>query len=167
VFLIVASLLLMGQTAANRVVEANQFVLRDTSGRIRAKLEVSKVGNPILNFMDTRGDVRMTLASNPEGGGISILGPNGESLNFAIGNGSGGLSMLRNGVEDFHLTRGPVTDKNSATGDLIYEGNDVSLGMYNGGGALDFRVAPTPSVTVTDKEGFQATLGSSLLTTAA
>ena len=37
--ILIASVLLMGQASSKRTVEANQFMLKDTSGRLRATLD--------------------------------------------------------------------------------------------------------------------------------
>jgi hypothetical protein len=72
--------------------------------------------------------------------------------------------MFHNGVEDFHLSRGSTTQRNTRTGEVIYSGNDVSLGLYNGNGdSLNFKIRTMPSITVRDKDGFWATLGSEQL----
>ena len=165
VILTVASLLLMAQTAPTRIVEANGFVLKDSSGRIRAKLEVSNAGNPILNFMSTRGDIRMSLSANDGGGGITLLGPNGQNLSLALAPERANLVMIRNGVEDFHLGHGRITTKNARTGEVLYDGEAVTLGMYSQGGSLDLEVRQSPSITIFDKEGFSAVLGSGPLET--
>ncbi len=59
-----AAVVLLGQAAPDTVaqtIEAQQFVLRDPSGRIRAVLHVRADGLPQLDFRDAAGTLRVSL----------------------------------------------------------------------------------------------------------
>jgi hypothetical protein len=68
--LVFASLLVMGQAPAKETVEANEFLLRDASGNIRARLSVEDMGiggTPQMVFLDTKGNTNLTLNGSVEG----------------------------------------------------------------------------------------------------
>ena len=59
VLLFAGALLLMGQAPPRRMVEANEFVLKDGNGRVRAIL--SAATSPTLYFLDENGVNRAAL----------------------------------------------------------------------------------------------------------
>lgn len=91
-----AALLLMAQKSQTKVVEANEFVLRDNSGRVRASLSVdSLLGDALssaqLVLFDIKGRRRVVLASG------SVLPDSGTALLLAD---SQGRTRLRISAED-------------------------------------------------------------------
>lgn len=70
VLILAASLLLMGQAPATRTVEANEFVLKDSSGTVRGRFVVDEFG-PRLHLLDANGAQRVEL----EAGGLTLLEP--------------------------------------------------------------------------------------------
>jgi hypothetical protein len=54
--------LLMGQGRPNRTVEAEKFLLKDTNGRVRARLDMEDTDRPTLALLDTRGLRLVSLA---------------------------------------------------------------------------------------------------------
>src|SRR5437867_1634215 len=62
---------LTGQTPSKRIVEAEQFVLRDSSGKARAELTMLDSG-PSLTFRDSQGTARVAMALGPEGPGLVL-----------------------------------------------------------------------------------------------
>jgi len=46
---------LMGQTHTSRVLEANEFRLRDTDGNVRARLSTDAANRPTLSLLDAKG----------------------------------------------------------------------------------------------------------------
>ena len=62
-----AILLLMGQAASKKTIEANEFILRDDSGNVRARLEVDKGVAQLLLF-DPDGSEKMGIDSGTVGG---------------------------------------------------------------------------------------------------
>ena len=72
------ALLLMGQTASKKIVEANEFVLRDNSGNARARLSMSEIG-PEMVLLDETGGTRVRLrGSTLLGGEVSVFNRQGE-----------------------------------------------------------------------------------------
>jgi hypothetical protein len=58
---VVAALLLMAQAKPSKVVEANQFVLRDSSGKTRLSIGLSTAGNTALEMLDSAGNLRSSV----------------------------------------------------------------------------------------------------------
>lgn len=71
VLIIPALVLVMGQVPSKKAVEANEFILRDDAGRVRAKLWMSTANEnvPDINF---RGKPSPTLALFNEQGKITV-----------------------------------------------------------------------------------------------
>lgn len=63
VLVLAGVVLLMGQAHPNRTIEAEKFVLKDASGRIRARLEMELVDRPTLTLLDARGFPLVSLAA--------------------------------------------------------------------------------------------------------
>ena len=88
---IAAVVILMGQAPAKKSIEANEFVLRDNEGNIRARLSVAtlpsgdeKTSTAQLVLFDKQGAQRMKLDSGFSG---SLGGLYGATLTLADGNG--------------------------------------------------------------------------------
>jgi hypothetical protein len=83
-FLGVAAALLLGQSQCNSsksdvsrasdIVEAQEFVLRDTSGKVRAKIGMTTGLGPELSLLDSTGKKRLSLSISDIGGGNGVLG---------------------------------------------------------------------------------------------
>ena len=77
---VIAALVLMGQTSARRTVEANEFILKDTEGRVRGKLTMTENVVPELILFDSSGTDRIRLAANPLiGSTLSLYSMRGKS----------------------------------------------------------------------------------------
>src|SRR5215813_9569772 len=78
---IVASFLLMGQARTPRRVEANEFVLLDSKGKVRSTWTVMP-DRAALDFMDDNGLLATAISYYSAGGGGSIMlsGRNGTSI---------------------------------------------------------------------------------------
>jgi hypothetical protein len=57
---------LMGQAQTSRTLEANEFVLKDNSGTVRARLSVDTTNGPILTFYRDRIHISASLAGGDE-----------------------------------------------------------------------------------------------------
>jgi len=73
-----ASVVLMGQVPVTRTVEANQFILKDGDGKVRADLAVNANGAG-LTLYDPSGKVRAMLTVTPAGPGLSLHDAKGHS----------------------------------------------------------------------------------------
>ncbi len=56
----------MGQARTSRVLEANEFVLKDSSGAVRASLSVDRTNGPILTFYRDKYHISASLAGGDE-----------------------------------------------------------------------------------------------------
>ena len=78
-----ASLLVMGQASPKKTVEANEFILRDGSARVRARLSMNAaLASPELLLFDETGKERVKLSAGmgPSGflaGGVSVFDEHG------------------------------------------------------------------------------------------
>lgn len=86
-----ALLLLLGQAPSKKTVEANEFVLRDASGNVRARLSVAtlpsgdaKTSTAQFVLFDTQGSQRTKLDSGFSG---TLVGAGGAALTLTDGNG--------------------------------------------------------------------------------
>jgi len=76
----VAALLIAAQATANRVVEAEKFVVRDASGKIRAELGAPPDGRVALTLFDRDGGLRVELRVLTNGRvGLLLYDKNGKS----------------------------------------------------------------------------------------
>jgi len=67
IILITGALVLMGQTAQPQSIEATEFVLRGSDGKVRGALGVLPDGAVGLNLTDVKGQTRITLDVEPDG----------------------------------------------------------------------------------------------------
>jgi hypothetical protein len=119
-----------------RTVEAESFILKDTSGRVRAELSMSGTG-PSLKLKDEAGTALVTLSLNdgtPKGPMLLLSGPQRHAA-FA-------LSVLEGGGSQLSLT--------GARPDI-----QLHLGVTPEGTAVE----------LTDKDGFTTTLGNGVQVT--
>lgn len=116
VLAIAAAILVMGQTPSKKIVEANEFVLRDESGNIRARLfmtaKSATTGKELLGIDDLRPvtippEPTLALYDDKEqvkamfnGGNISFLDSQGHLSGELMG---GILSLAGNGDSSFAL----------------------------------------------------------------
>ncbi len=106
VLLGVAAILFMGQSkpqGSAKVVEAERFILRDESGKVRARLEVvkEKVG---LDIHDEDGTIRASL---------TLIRDGAPSLNLYDKDGNRRATL---GYTELEITRAVTTLKNTPTG---------------------------------------------------
>lgn len=77
--IIVVSALVMGQASLKRTVEADEFILKDNGGNVRARLSMNAaLGSPEMLLLDETGKTRLKLTAGLKtglsiGGGISIF----------------------------------------------------------------------------------------------
>jgi hypothetical protein len=100
VAIVFASVLFVsGQAKTNRVVEANEFVLKDGNGKARARLSMVTVSDitlmekdiPNLSFYDAEGHPRISIAALPEESRI-YLNDSQQTMHSAMWAGSAALS---------------------------------------------------------------------------
>jgi hypothetical protein len=82
--IVAASLVLMGQASQKKTIEANEFILRDNSGNVRARLSVDeKFSTTQLVLFDKEGKQRMKADAGADAFGESF----GATLTLADGHG--------------------------------------------------------------------------------
>jgi hypothetical protein len=75
------SLVVMGQASQRKTIEANEFILKDTSGNVRARLSVNdKNMGASLSLIERNGDLDLMLSAKDSVGGNLILSEGKESL---------------------------------------------------------------------------------------
>jgi len=82
VVVVIAAVVLMGQARPSKVakvIEAEKFVLRDTSGQVGAILFTLYGGSPHLEFRDKKGNLRITLGVMFDVAHLSLFSENGNS----------------------------------------------------------------------------------------
>ncbi|OFW41081.1 MAG: hypothetical protein A3J28_15815 [Acidobacteria bacterium RIFCSPLOWO2_12_FULL_60_22] len=87
--------LLMGQSPRSRTVEANEFILKDSNGKMRGVLRV-RSNVPEFTLLDDKGGPRISLKANLEEDSSTMyfLGANGNVQAVLSGDKSGGLLSL-------------------------------------------------------------------------
>ncbi|MHB8485453.1 MAG: hypothetical protein ACYDCM_06965 [Candidatus Acidiferrales bacterium] len=134
------------QSRLASTVEAQKFILRDKSGKVRVDIETSydfgQKGNPVIHLFDENGKELTTI-----GAGVLNISGKGES------------AVLLDDRLQFDSDPVGTEARLDASGDsptimLIGKGGEVILDSSN------------PSVAVTQEDKFQAVLGSTHLVTA-
>jgi hypothetical protein len=137
-------LLAMGQAPAKKTVEASEFILKDGNGNVRARLRMGGdfFAVPELDLIDEKGTNRVTV----RGGLDRVGGP----ANFS------GISVF-----DEHGRERGMFDANENGAALAFinvKGTDDALVRAEG-------IFVSGPVTVSDEQGFRATLGETELVT--
>ena len=78
ILVVIISTVAMAQAPRKRTVEAEEFVLRDTNGKMRATLAMSPEG-PGLVLFDSNGTARAMLEAVREGPRLTLHDANGQS----------------------------------------------------------------------------------------
>lgn len=98
-FLLLASTVIaMGQARPSRILEADAFLLKDATGRIRARLSMEAEGRPTLTYLDQKGNLVAALAGGDEP--FLILNKNGSNEQVQLGANKGlvGLAIYDKGI---------------------------------------------------------------------
>ena len=96
IILITGALVLMGQTSQPQTVDATEFVLRGSDGKVRGAMGVLPDGAVGLNLNDLKGQTRITLDLATDGSpGLDFYDPQGKlRATFALGaSGTPGLGL--------------------------------------------------------------------------
>lgn len=162
VLVVAASLFLMGQTPANRTVEASKFILYDSSGKQRAVLATAAdgQGSPALMFTDADGWIRLQLAVNKSGSPQLSMFNGQESIHLSIPSQVASERTLDGPtaqLEFKHADHPQITLESERFG-------GVGLEM-NGKVPYISMIGDTPSIWMLDTAGFQASIGSTDLKT--
>jgi len=176
VLVLAGAVILMGQARpSNRTIEAERFVLKDASGRIRARLEMELSDRPTLALLDAKGfplvsleagespslnlckgscDQQVWLGTFPNGlFGLALYGKDKGAPLHGL---QAGLGVV-NGVPGLNLYGKDATEGASLD---LEAGPRLFLSDQNGDVSLE-----KASLEVSDKQGFRAKIGSTELET--
>ena len=179
----IASLVLMGQSPANRTVEANEFILKDENGKIRGIWSNVAASGPIFTLLDSTGKRRVTLNV------LDVLGPGltltdaggrervrllatvaGPGLNLTDANGKDRVYLFADDTEA-SAELGFFDEKGNVPARLSVAPGSAHLILFPQGDGPNDRViylgaGPEigPNLIVKDKEGFSTTIGAANLT---
>ena len=97
--LVVVSLIGMAQAPSSKTVEANEFILRDGSGNVRARLSMNESrSGPEMVLLDEKGRSRIKLEGFNEslyGGSVTVFNSQGQLRGLFTGrDNGGGISLL-------------------------------------------------------------------------
>ena len=146
----IAVLVLMGQatlTKVTTVVNAEKFILRDSSGKTRASLSVGPDGKVALALADKDGKIRAGL-------GVTSDGSPGLALADKDGTRRAGLGVGVDGTVRLDLT--DKDGKPRAELAVLDYGSPVLLLRNNDGiprALIGFMADRSPTITLTDKDG--------------
>jgi hypothetical protein len=164
-----AAVLLMGQARPNRTIEAEKLILKDSSGAVRARLGMDSMDRPSLALLDAKGFPTASL-SGGDGPFLTICAAPRYSSAAVVGCDQqvqiGGFSKEQFGIALYGKDEGSPQ-----------HGILAGLGIREGVPALDLwnndltehaslnLDAPGPSLDLSDKQGFRATVGGTQLET--
>jgi len=159
--LIAAAAVVMGQSPSRRTVEANEFVLRDASGSIRATLKM-KEGEPLLTLLGSNGKVEagpeQIEFEDSDGTNRALLGSHSAIFYQVVGGKTvivdQGPGLLLSGPDG--TTRADFRGMADGAELVLYGHNSANsmkqVHLSSGGDG--------PSLTVSDEKGFKAVMGS-------
>ena len=146
VLVLAASVLLMGQAAPKKTVEANEFILKDENGRISGSWIIVD-GSPQLSFFGQKGNVAVSL-------GESGVGPPKENRQLVMRYGGPFLTLY------------DADGNRRAWLGVDRDGPGMAFSDANGDSRAYLRVVEgAPSLSLFDKEGFETTIGTKRLVT--
>lgn len=162
ILLALVSWLTMGLVQSSKTVEANESILKDANGLVRARLQVTKSG-PDLAMLDGKGSPIVSLGATSWGGALLTL-QDGFQDSVSVGAAMGvphlKISGTRNGTLFLSVTNGKPT--------LLFNGQPEPTSdgkISNQSGVLITADEEGPNLRLLDKEGFATEIGRAELTT--
>jgi hypothetical protein len=167
IFLATGAAVAMGQAPAKRIVVADQFILKDSAGIVRATLGFDR-NEPTLTLIDANGRVRANLRTES----INFLDVNG-TQRVMMGSSTEISTKLVEGEEQI-IDQGPGLTLSAADKKWMVD----LRGMSEGGSLSLFGQSPAnsdrqqavlastadgPSLTLSDTQGFKAIVGKASL----
>jgi hypothetical protein len=169
-FIIATAIIIMGQAPAKRIVTADEFILKDSLGIVRAKLGFAGVSqDPTLTLIDVNGRERAYLAT--------------EAIEFADSNGTTRVLLGSSNAISYKLVEGKTQITDQGPG-LFFDGADRKVLMeirgMSSGSSISFlgqgpaewgqqavleSSADGPSLTLSDAQGFRTIAGIASLKT--
>lgn len=176
VLLVGATVLVMGQARPRRTLEAERFLLKDAKGRVRAELSMEFEDRPTLTFSDGKGLPLVSLAGGDEpflvlnrAGSNEQVSLQANRLFYGLGlygAPHGAAGGIRAGLA-VHTPGPAVTlyDKEGKERTFLgmLPGAGPTLGLSDETGEFAAMLSVTSgkaSFKISDKEGFETTIGS-------
>lgn len=161
--LLVSAALLMGQASPPRVIEAEKFVLKDESGRPRARIDMES-GRPSLALLDGNGFpvVALHAGKNPS---LTMCGESPTPTSGPIASCDQQVQIGRFSKEQFGIAFYGKDEGDPLHG--LHAGFGIREGVpaldlwgkdANEHASLDLNV-PGPSLLLSDSQGFTAVIG--------
>jgi hypothetical protein len=183
--LVVASAVaLMGQARTSRILEANEFVLKDNSGTVRARLSMETTNRPTLTFYRDKTHISASLAGGDEPFLILSRAGTNEQVQLGANRGFYGLGLYEEqiraglsvqngnpGIELYDKSGKPrVAIESGETGESILLGGTAGkefATLWNAGVSIFGKTGSVrvelgeegPSLDLKDNEGYSTTLG--------
>ena len=148
VAIVFASVIFMsGQAKTNKVVEANEFRLVDSAGKVRALLSMNS--GPELSFYDDHGTVVANISTTPDPG--LYLGEPG----------SKGRAVIRAGTPDTKPPSQPFLYLGGPAGNVQLVGGTAKwIRIFDSAGTFTVTNDENgPNITLVDKEGYSTEIG--------
>jgi hypothetical protein len=159
---IAAALLLMGQSSANRTIEAKEFVLRDSNGKVRARLFMDDNNSPVFTTLRPDGTKGIVMYDYANGtatdSAISFLDRSGHiQVNLKANEIASTLRFNRpDGSDQVELAA--RTDAECALCTEPSPKGGVSLNLSSNTGVMMLDLFDKPSINIADLDGFRATV---------
>lgn len=138
-FLLLLLVLLLGQAAPSKTLEAQELILSDQNGLHRVVISASVNGEPLIALLDVEGQVRAGLRLRDGDPGMFLNDGHGkESLRMALGS-SGPEVFL---YDDQHVARTGFAVQNNVPGLFLRDGNRterLSITVQDGGPGIFFK----------------------------
>lgn len=172
--ILIGSVLLMGQAPASRTVEANEFILKDASGKVRGRLSMAAFG-PEFALLDNNGERRASLNLLADDPGVYLFDGNGReraslvlqadevylALSDANEKPRAGLNLVADGP-GFYLH----DESQNVRAGLFLLADGPRLTLYDANEKVRASLVGT-TLKLSDEEGFSTTIGTTDLVTTA
>lgn len=147
----------MGQAPGKKTVEANEFILTDSSGKVRARLGMNpKTGSTEMLLLDSKGQTRSELFAGDTKSGVVVFSSAGKPRLKFVADDSGSDFTLSDSEGLPRVLFGQNDHSSDADGGaFLYVESGRGIVRLTAGGVL-----------VYDAEGFEAFLGTADLETA-
>jgi hypothetical protein len=154
---LVTSLIVMGQASSKKTVEANEFVLRDNSNNVRARLSIHEPFDiPEMDLFDEKGRPSVELSGGlvPSDGSVGVQG--GGLILYDSQGHERGTFLVKDSTAYLRLNDGNGSLKTAVSenlvvvedGALVARSQEKNISAIIGG-----------EIKVSDNQGFNATLG--------
>ena len=142
-------LFIIGPAKTDKVVEANEFRLVDSAGKVRALLSMEPVSGPELSFYDDDGAVVAYISTTPDPG--LFLGKPGTK----------GVAVIRAGTPDTKPPTQPILYLGGPAGNVQLAGGTAkSIRIFDSAGTFTVTNDENgPNITLVDKEGYSTEIG--------